>query len=75
MRQEAAAHQDDREEATVPDEPRPVSRSDRGDAACWLSEVCPDCGALDEDPTGPCWRCGAVRGEDDPDAVRPTHDG
>lgn len=37
---------------------------DGGDAACWLSEVCPDCGALNEDPTGPCWRCGAVRGDE-----------
>jgi uncharacterized OB-fold protein len=29
-----------------------------GDAACWLAQVCPDCGALNEDPTAVCWRCG-----------------
>jgi hypothetical protein len=45
----------------VPDAPRPPSVPDGGDAACWLSEVCPDCGALNESPTGPCWRCGTPR--------------
>lgn len=37
-----------------------------GDAACWLGELCPECGAVPEgegaqDPTVPCWRCGTVR--------------
>ena len=37
-----------------------------GDAACWLGELCPVCGAVPEgegaqDPTVPCWRCGTVR--------------
>lgn len=39
---------------------------DGGDAACWLSEVCPDCGAINDAPTGPCWRCGTERGDDGP---------
>jgi Oxygen-sensitive ribonucleoside-triphosphate reductase len=30
-----------------------------GDAACWLSQVCPECGALLEGPSTSCWRCGA----------------
>lgn len=51
----------------MPDAPRPASWSDGGDAACWLSEVCAECGALNESPTGPCWRCGTARGEDEPD--------
>jgi hypothetical protein len=29
-----------------------------GDPACWLSLVCPECGAVLESRTGPCWRCG-----------------
>jgi hypothetical protein len=29
-----------------------------GDAACWLSNVCERCGAFNDDPDGPCWRCG-----------------
>jgi len=29
-----------------------------GDAACWAAQLCPDCGALTEDPSAPCWRCG-----------------
>jgi hypothetical protein len=30
-----------------------------GDAACWLSQVCTECGAFLESPeSGPCWRCG-----------------
>lgn len=32
-----------------------------GDAACWLSHVCTECGALVEGSTAtPCWRCGTV---------------
>ncbi|WP_275003355.1 hypothetical protein [Promicromonospora iranensis] len=54
------------------DDPQHVSRPDGGDAACWLSEVCPDCGALNEGPAGRCWRCGADRTEDD---ARPAHGG
>jgi ribosomal protein L40E len=52
----------------VPDSSRPASGPDGGDAACWLSEVCAECGALNESPTGPCWRCGAARDTD----LRPT---
>lgn len=30
-----------------------------GDAACWLSRVCTECGALLEGPPPvACWRCG-----------------
>lgn len=31
-----------------------------GDAACWLSRVCPTCGAFNEDPNRACWHCGTV---------------
>lgn len=32
-----------------------------GEAVCWLSQVCPECGALIEEqvPTK-CWRCGVL---------------
>ncbi|GAB3809081.1 hypothetical protein GCM10028798_36180 [Humibacter antri] len=44
---------------------RPVA-DEGGDAACWLSHVCTECGALVEGSTAtPCWRCGAIH---DPDA-------
>ena len=37
-------------------------RFEGGDPACWLSHVCPECGALVEGSTAvPCWRCGATR--------------
>ncbi len=33
--------------------------SEGGDAACWLSQVCTECGAiLEATPTMLCWRCG-----------------
>lgn len=39
---------------------------DGGDPACWLGRVCDECGALIEGPRSlPCWRCGAVRAEDE----------
>lgn len=43
-----------------------------GDSACWLDQVCPECGALPEghDPTAPCWRCGTVR--DTPPSASPA---
>jgi uncharacterized protein YqeY len=31
---------------------------DGGDAACWLHELCPECGAVPDAPTTRCWRCG-----------------
>lgn len=36
-----------------------------GDAACWLAQVCPDCGALNENLADTCWRCGISRSPDD----------
>lgn len=35
-----------------------------GDPACWLDQLCPDCGAMLDAPesnalTVACWRCGA----------------
>lgn len=41
-----------------------------GEAACWIGLLCPDCGAVPEgegakDPSVPCWRCGAVRAQED----------
>jgi hypothetical protein len=35
-----------------------------GDSACWLSRVCPECGALIDDLAAPCWRCGLKPGEE-----------
>ncbi|MEA3056373.1 MAG: uncharacterized protein QOD30_1805 [Actinomycetota bacterium] len=29
-----------------------------GDPACWLHELCPDCGAVPDAPAARCWRCG-----------------
>jgi len=37
-----------------------------GDSACWLSKVCPECGALLDDPASPCWRCGLRPGDESP---------
>jgi hypothetical protein len=37
------------------DEP---STDEGGDAACWLANVCERCGAFQEAPGQPCWRCG-----------------
>lgn len=44
----------------------PMMQEPAGDDACWLGELCPECGAMPEgagaqDATVPCWRCGAVR--------------
>lgn len=37
-----------------------------GDAACWLGQLCPECGAMNEGPiVAVCWRCGAARDEAD----------
>ncbi|MGB3375290.1 MAG: hypothetical protein WBA87_09140 [Microbacterium sp.] len=41
-----------------------------GDSACWLANVCPECGALLDDLTAPCWRCGLKPGEE-PAATQP----
>lgn len=31
-----------------------------GDSACWLRRVCPECGAMVEEPLpATCWHCGA----------------
>lgn len=37
----------------------PVEDTAEGDAACWLAQVCAECGAITEAaaPTT-CWRCG-----------------
>ncbi|MDT0158551.1 hypothetical protein Q9R19_13045 [Microbacterium sp. ARD32] len=39
-----------------------------GDSACWLSRVCPECGALLDDLAAPCWRCGLRPGQEPGDA-------
>jgi hypothetical protein len=54
-------------ESQVPQPHVPVPYEDQGgDPACWLSHVCPECGALVEGSTAvPCWRCGAVREPDE----------
>jgi len=33
-----------------------------GDDACWLSMVCPECGAMLDDRVSPCRRCGTRPG-------------
>lgn len=33
-------------------------RIEGGEPVCWLQRVCPDCGALTEQPDTTCWRCG-----------------
>ncbi|MEO8907702.1 MAG: hypothetical protein ABI310_06445 [Microbacteriaceae bacterium] len=35
-----------------------------GDPACWLSLLCPECGAVLESHSEPCWRCGLKPGEE-----------
>lgn len=35
-----------------------------GDAACWLAQVCPECGAFLDDRAAPCWRCGTAPGDE-----------
>ena len=47
-----------------------------GEPVCWIGLLCPECGAMPEgegaeDPTVPCWRCGAVRA---PHAEEPPAD-
>ena len=32
-----------------------------GDEVCWLSELCPECGAMPSGDEDRCWRCGASR--------------
>lgn len=51
----------------------PVTLEPAGDDACWLGELCPECGAMPEgagaeEPAAPCWRCGALRAGADRDA-------
>jgi uncharacterized protein YqeY len=29
-----------------------------GEPACWLHELCPECGAVPDAPAPRCWRCG-----------------
>lgn len=50
----------------------PVTQEPAGDDACWLGELCRECGAMPEgtgaqDATVPCWRCGAVRTQSERD--------
>jgi len=42
-----------------------------GDPVCWLSQVCDDCGAINEPDADNCWRCGAARGEANDAAKEP----
>lgn len=47
----------------------PAAHVDAGDSggeqACWLAQVCPECGALTERSSPTCWRCGAPRTQED----------
>lgn len=56
--------------SSTQDEPaeQPLTRLDTansgGDPACWLANVCPECGAFNESPANtPCWNCGRVETE------------
>ncbi len=54
-----------RDEGRAADRIVPVTEVAAGDDACWLGQLCPECGAVPEgagaqDATLPCWRCGAV---------------
>lgn len=58
-----------------PRQPLPPDPPSAGEDVCWLGMLCPQCGAMPEgegalDPSVPCWRCGAVRVEEEaaPDA-------
>lgn len=49
-----------------------------GDPACWLNQLCPDCGAMLDTPEPgllrvTCWRCDAqIRfGDDGPEVAAP----
>ena len=47
----------------TPPRPTPALAPDEyqgGESVCWLPLLCPTCGALTEDPTADCWRCGAA---------------
>lgn len=57
-----------RDEGRAADRIVPVTEEPAGDDACWLGQLCPECGAVPEgagaqDATVPCWRCGAVRAQ------------
>jgi hypothetical protein len=53
------------------DQPLGASSAEGGDAACWLANVCERCGAFNEVPGVPCWRCGgATQSTDPPITVR-----
>lgn len=46
------------------DEPEGVPDiSEGGDPACWLALLCPECGAVLESRSDPCWRCGLRPGD------------
>ncbi|MGC3953782.1 MAG: hypothetical protein QM804_05950 [Propionicimonas sp.] len=50
---------------------RPLTRLEPvgtgGDPACWLANVCPECGAFNEDgPDSPCWNCGRTPADPSP---------
>ena len=52
------------------DERRVEVLSEGGDAACWLSQVCAECGAMLEAPLPTaCWRCGAEAFPQDAEAL------
>jgi rubrerythrin len=43
-----------------PETDRPTPEQEGGDPACWLNQVCPECGQFTErQPPGICPRCGA----------------
>jgi hypothetical protein len=42
------------------DPPGGTALEQGGDAACWLASVCDRCGAFNEVPGRPCWRCGGA---------------
>ncbi|NUT53425.1 MAG: hypothetical protein HOV94_39990 [Saccharothrix sp.] len=46
-------------------DPRRPADGEAGESVCWLSRVCPECGAIPDGPVPPtCPRCGAAMPED-----------
>jgi hypothetical protein len=60
------AQETHRDDGETRDRPKLIDLPEMGgDAACWLERVCPECGAINDAPDTPCWRCGRTRDDED----------